>query len=169
MPRGHVSDGCSPLNAPAPNSRALIPTPPKSHNPCAGVLGAFHFDRRGRALFHLDSGAQIPIGSRALGVLGVLIERAGDLVPKDEIMEAVWPETVVEDANLTVHISTLRRVLDAGRLESSCIQTISGRGYSFVGGVMQDDTNAPSGVETREPRSVRTPPRLSIVVLPINN
>ena len=35
---GHVSDGCSPLNAPAPNSRALIPTPPKSHNPCAGVL-----------------------------------------------------------------------------------------------------------------------------------
>src|ERR1700738_5055665 len=40
MPRGHVSDGCSPLNAPAPNSRALIPTPPKSHNPCAGVLEA---------------------------------------------------------------------------------------------------------------------------------
>jgi hypothetical protein len=38
MPRRHVSDGCSPLNAPAPNSRALIPTPPKSHNPCAGVL-----------------------------------------------------------------------------------------------------------------------------------
>jgi adenylate cyclase len=133
------------------------------------LLGAFRFDRRGRALFHLDSGAQIPIGSRALGVLGVLIERAGDLVPKDEIMDAVWPETVVEDANLTVHISTLRRVLDAGRLEGSCIQTISGRGYSFVGGVMQNDTNARSGVETREPRSVRTPPRLSIVVLPINN
>src|SRR3954447_3542324 len=38
MPREHVSDGCSPLNAPAPNLRALIQTPPKSHNPCAGVL-----------------------------------------------------------------------------------------------------------------------------------
>jgi TolB-like protein len=133
------------------------------------LLGAFRFDRRGRALFHLDSGAQIPIGSRALGVLGVLIKRAGDLVPKDEIMEAVWPQTVVEDANLTVHISTLRRILDAGRLEGSCIKTISGRGYSFVGGVIQDDTNAPSGVETREPRSVRTPPRLSIVVTPFAN
>src|SRR3954469_15570893 len=41
MPREHVSDGCSPLNAPAPNLRALIQTPPKSHNPCAGVLGKF--------------------------------------------------------------------------------------------------------------------------------
>ena len=133
------------------------------------LLGAFRFDRRNRALFHLDSGAQIAIGSRALGVLGVLIDRAGDLVPKDEIMEAVWPQTVVEDANLTVHISTLRRLLDSGRLEGSCIQTVSGRGYSFVGGVMHDDTNARSGVETREPRIVRTPPRLSIVVLPIIN
>ena len=133
------------------------------------LLGAFRFDHRSRALFRLDSGAQIPIGSRALGVLGVLVERAGDLVPKDEIMEAVWPETVVEDANLTVHISTLRRILDSGRLEGSCIQTVSGRGYSFVGQVMQTNTNGRPGIETREPRSVRTPPRLSIVVLPINN
>jgi len=103
------------------------------------LLGAFRFDRRNRALFHLDSGAQIAIGSRALGVLGVLIERAGDLVSKDEIMEAVWPETVVADANLTVHISTLRRLLDAGRLEGSCIQTVSGRGYRFVGGVTRNN------------------------------
>ena len=93
------------------------------------LLGAFRFDRNRRALLHLDAGAQIPIGSRALGILGVLVERAGELVTKDEIMDAVWPETVVEDANLTVHISTLRRILDAGRLDSSCIQTISGRGY----------------------------------------
>src|SRR6202795_3481539 len=106
------------------------------------LLGAFRFDRRNRALFHYDSGAQIPIGSRALGVLGVLIERAGDLVPKDKIMEAVWPATVVEDANLTVHISTLRRILDAGRLEDSCIQTISGRGYRFVGGVTWPDPHS---------------------------
>ena len=75
------------------------------------LLGRYRFDQRSRALFHLDSGAHIQIGSRALGVLCVLVEHAGDLVPKDEIMKAVWPETVVEDANLTVHISTLRRIL----------------------------------------------------------
>jgi len=132
-------------------------------------LGAFRFDQHSRALFHLDSGAHIPIGSRALGVLGVLVERAGELVPKDEIMKAVWPETVVEDANLTIHISTLRRILDAGRLEGSCIQTISGRGYRFIGQVTQTDTNGRPGVETLERRSVRTPPRLSIVVLPFAN
>jgi len=45
----------------------------------------------------------------------VLIERAGDVVAKDEIIDAVWPETVVEDNNLTVQISALRRVLDHGR------------------------------------------------------
>src|SRR5205807_7896394 len=130
------------------------------------LLGEFRFGRNRRALFHCDSGAQIPIGSRALGILGVLVERAGELVAKDEIMDAVWPETVVEDANLTVHISTLRRILDSGRLEGSCIQTVSGRGYRFVRGVSQNNLNARSVVERRAPRNVRRPPRLSIVVLP---
>ncbi len=50
-------------------------------------------------------------------------------------MHAVWPETVVEDSNLTVQISALRRILDEGRSEGSCIQTIPGRGYRFVGRV----------------------------------
>jgi len=133
------------------------------------LLGAFRLDQRSRALFHLDTGAQIQIGSRALGVLGILVERAGDLVPKDEIMEAVWPETVVADANLTVHISTLRRILDAGRLEGSCIQTVSGRGYRFVGGVTRNNLNASSCIERLEQRDVRTRPSLSTVVTPFAN
>lgn len=72
------------------------------------------------------------IGSRALDILGVLIERAGEVVTKDEIIAAVWPGTVVEDSNLTVQISALRRVLDRERSEGSCIQTVPGRGYRFV-------------------------------------
>ena len=103
------------------------------------LLGTFRFDRRSRTLSRLDTGSQIPLGSRAIDVLGVLLERAGDLVPKDDIIQAVWPEMVVEEANLTVHISTLRRVLDAGPVEGSCIQTISGRGYRFIGGVIRPD------------------------------
>ena len=58
-----------------------------------------------------------PIGSRALDVLCVLVAARGELVSKDEIMAAVWPGTVVEDNNLTVQISALRRVLDNGRAE----------------------------------------------------
>jgi DNA-binding winged helix-turn-helix (wHTH) protein len=133
------------------------------------LLGTFRFDQRSCALFHLDSGAHIPIGSRALGVLGVLVEHAGDLVPKDEIMKAVWPETVVEDANLTVHISTLRRILDSGRLDGSCIQTVSGRGYRFVGGVSHNNPNARAGIEWLEQPDGRAQPSLSNVVTPFAN
>src|SRR5437762_3496888 len=133
------------------------------------LLGTFRFDQRSCALFHLDSGAHIQIGSRALGVLGVLVEHAGDLVPKDEIMNAVWPETVVEEANLTVHISSLRRVLDAGRLEGSCIQTISGRGYCFVGEVTHNHLNGFSGTERLEHGNVRMRSSFSMGVSPFAN
>jgi len=74
----------------------------------------------------------VAIGSRALDILGVLVERAGEVVSKEEIVGAVWPATVVEDSNLTVQISALRRVLDRERSNGSCIQTVAGRGYRFV-------------------------------------
>src|ERR1700730_15950828 len=94
-------------------------------------------DRRG-GLFRREEGGAfgaVAIGSRALDILGVLIERAGEIVSKDEIIAAVWPGAVVEDSNLTVQISALRRVLDRGRTGGSCIQTVPGRGYRFVGAV----------------------------------
>jgi DNA-binding winged helix-turn-helix (wHTH) protein len=105
----------------------------------------FRFNRRGGGLFRLDDGARVAVGSRALDVLSVLIERAGDLVSKDEIMEAVWPGMAVEDANLTVQISALRRVLDLGRSEGSCIQTVAMRGYRFIAVVTQQKQAASFG------------------------
>src|SRR5262249_51575838 len=72
------------------------------------------------------------VGSRALDVLSVLVERAGELVTKEEIMAAVWRRSVVENANLTVQIAALRRVLDQGRAEGSCVQTVAARGYRFI-------------------------------------
>src|SRR5436190_7602889 len=91
------------------------------------LFESFRFDRRGGGLFSLKDGAQIALGTRALDVLGALIERAGDLVSKDEIMDAVWPGKAIEESNLTVQISTLRRVLDGGRSKGSCIQTVAMR------------------------------------------
>src|SRR5207244_7831118 len=113
-------------------------------------------------LFSLNNDAQVAVGSRALEVLSVLIERAGDLVPKEEIMNAVWPETTVEDANLTVQISALRRVLDLGRSEGSCIQTVAMRGYRFVGGVTSHDSG-----NGQSP--ARLPDKPYIAVLPFQN
>jgi DNA-binding winged helix-turn-helix (wHTH) protein len=71
-------------------------------------------------------------GARALDVLEVLVRQLGVLVSKDEVMEAVWPNATVDNANLTIQISALRRVVDQGRAEESCIQTVAGQGYRFV-------------------------------------
>ena len=100
----------------------------------------FRLDRRGGGLFRADKyGAFVPVAidSRALDVLCVLVQRHGDLVSKDEIMTAVWPGIAVADSNLPIQILALRRVLDRGRMERSCIQTVAGRGYRFVVPVMQ--------------------------------
>jgi TolB-like protein/DNA-binding winged helix-turn-helix (wHTH) protein len=99
------------------------------------LFEGFRLDRRDGGLFRLDeSGVFVPvaIGARALDVLEVLVQRPGVLVSKDEIMEAVWPHTTVENANLTTQVSALRRVLDQGRAEGSCIQTVAAQGYRFV-------------------------------------
>jgi adenylate cyclase len=81
-----------------------------------------------------QSGTFVPvsIGSRALEILAVLVARPGVLVTREEIIKEVWPGTIVEYSNLPVQIAALRRVLDEGRAEGSCIQTVAGRGYRFA-------------------------------------
>ena len=128
----------------------------------------FRFDRRSGGLFDMD-GTQVAVGSRALDVLGVLIERAGELVSKDEIMDVVWPGTTVEEANLTVQISALRRVLDNRGSERSTIQTVPGRGYRFVAAITQHNEASSFDSKALPQHGSRVPPRLSIVVLPIIN
>jgi adenylate cyclase len=109
---------------------------PSSADIC--LFGEFRLDRRIGVLFRRDERgvfAPLTMGSRALEVLGVLVERSGEVISRTEIIAAVWPETAVEDSNLDVQIATLRRVLDGRRTEGSCIQTIRGRGYRFTAAV----------------------------------
>src|SRR5260370_5912746 len=99
--------------------------------PDSFLFQGFHFDRSSGELFHVDqSGGAVPIalGTRATALLGLLLERNGRLVSKDEIMDVVWRGRVVEEANLTVQIATLRRLLDCRQGESSGIQTVPARG-----------------------------------------
>jgi TolB-like protein/DNA-binding winged helix-turn-helix (wHTH) protein/Tfp pilus assembly protein PilF len=110
------------------------------------VFEGFRLDRRGGALSRLDPAAgvatHVPIGSRALDLLGLLVERPGELVSKDAIMDAVWPGMAVEEGNLTVQVSALRRILDQNRDTGSCIHTVPGRGYRFVAPVARIDAPA---------------------------
>jgi DNA-binding winged helix-turn-helix (wHTH) protein/TolB-like protein/tetratricopeptide (TPR) repeat protein len=98
------------------------------------LFDRFRLDRRNGLFRCVDGSAPVPvnIGSRALEVLVVLVERRGNLVPKSDILAAVWPTTIVDEANLSVQISTLRKILDEGRSGASCIQTVPGRGYRLI-------------------------------------
>jgi len=83
----------------------------------------------------LEGDKAVSLGSRALEILIVLLESRGELVSKQELMARVWPDIHVEPANLTVHISALRRTLRDGRDGNRFIINIPGRGYSFVASV----------------------------------
>jgi DNA-binding winged helix-turn-helix (wHTH) protein len=78
----------------------------------------------------LEGGKPVPLGSRALEILIVLLERPGQLVSKQELMARVWPNIFVDPANLTVHMSALRRMLRDVRDGNRFIINIPRRGYS---------------------------------------
>ena len=83
--------------------------------------------------------------------LVVLLEHAGRLVTKQELLEAIWPETAVEEANLTVNVSTLRRLLADGET-ASCIETVARRGYRFAREVAVEREAAAAAVDGRSSR-----------------
>ena len=83
----------------------------------------------------LEGDKPVPLGSRALEILIALLERRGELVSKQDLMARVWPNVFVEPANLTVHMSALRRALRDGRDGHRFIVNIPGRGYCFVASV----------------------------------
>jgi DNA-binding winged helix-turn-helix (wHTH) protein len=85
----------------------------------------------------------LPLGSRAAEILYLLVQRHGEVVSKNEIMNAVWPHMAIQENNLTVHISALRRVLGDGRNGASCILTVPGRGYRFTRRVVEEDGPQP--------------------------
>jgi DNA-binding winged helix-turn-helix (wHTH) protein len=84
-----------------------------------------------------ENGRPVRLGSRAFDILVILVERAGNVVAKNDIMTRVWPSTIVVEDNLSVHMTALRRVLQDGRNGNRYIVTIPGRGYSFVAQLAQ--------------------------------
>ena len=107
----------------------------KSSNPAGATAGEVSFGPfrlLPERFLLLEGNKPVPLGSRALHILIVLLERPGELVTKRELMARVWPNRFVGPANLSVHISALRRVLRDGRDGNRFIINIPGRGYCFV-------------------------------------
>ena len=103
-------------------------------SPTAMLFGPFRLLPTQRLL--LDADKPVRIGSRALDILVALVERRGELVSKGELMARVWPDTIVVEANLSVHVAALRRILRDGRGGNRYLVNIPGRGYRFVAPVI---------------------------------
>ena len=88
----------------------------------------------------LEGDKPVPLGSRALEILTVLLERPRVLISKQELMARVWPNIFVEPGNVSVHICALRRMLRDGRDGNRFIINIPGRGYSFVASIEYRNT-----------------------------
>ncbi len=106
-------------------------------------FGRFRLHPHRRELF--VEGKPAHIGSRAFDLLVALIEARGALVTKDEILSRVWPNLVVDENNIQVQVSTLRKALGEDR---DLIRTIPGRGYRFVADIypVPDEAKARPGL-----------------------
>ena len=105
-------------------------------------IGALRLDADARVLTH--GGAPVALGARGVAVLAALVRRAGEPVPKGDIMDAAWPGLVVEEANLAVQISAIRRALACVPGGDGWIETLARRGYRFVGPVAAIAARAPA-------------------------
>src|SRR2546430_11459422 len=106
------------------------PGPPEHYR-----FGPFELEPDKRRL--LKDGATISLRPRAFDLLVALVDRAGHLVTKDDLLTRVWPKMVVEEAALHVQVSGLRKVVGA-----DAITTVSGRGYQFTLPVTKGDGEA---------------------------
>lgn len=96
-------------------------------------FGRFSLDAHDRML--LCEGRRVPLPPKVLQTLLILVRHRGRVVEKTLLMEEVWPDNVVEEANLAQHIFTLRRVLGDSADEPRFIETVPGRGYRFIAAI----------------------------------
>ncbi len=103
---------------------------PSSRSPSTVEFGPFRFDRA-NGLLH-DGSREIPLPPRVLGVLELLVERAGSIVSRQAIIDTVWKDAFVTDTSLAEAISVLRQALGDDPQAPQFIQTLHRRGYRFV-------------------------------------
>jgi TolB-like protein len=131
-------------------------------------FGPFTVSGRERVL--LREGVPVSLAPKALDILLVLVRNSGHLVAKDQLMAEVWPETYVEESNLTQNISVLRKVLDEDSLGSSCIETVPRRGYRFLAPVTRAPEVQPlSGADTETCSATVEKVYRLLAILPFDN
>ena len=100
------------------------------------VFGSFRLIPAQRML--IEDEKPLRLGSRALDILVTLLESAGETIRKDQLIARTWPDTVVDEGALRVHVAALRKALGDGQAGKRYIANIPGRGYSFIAPVMRE-------------------------------
>jgi len=120
-------------------------------------FGAYRLDTQGRMLFR--EGVHVALPPKVAELLVALVQGEGSVLTREQLLQRLWSDTVVEEGSLTSHISMLRKVLGEGPNGQDFIETIPKRGYRFVASVKRAGSGAPdSGLD-----------RTMLVVLPFEN
>ena len=122
------------------------------------LFGPFELNIAERSL--KKAGEVVPIGGRAFDILAALIDKAGEVVSKVDLIAKAWPDVIVEEGSLRVHLSALRKALGDGQFGTKCIENVQGRGYCFVVPIKRqaddyDQGNTSSGVSNLPPALFR--------------
>jgi Tol biopolymer transport system component/DNA-binding winged helix-turn-helix (wHTH) protein len=133
-------------------------------------FGPFRLDAEERLLAR--DGAAVPLTPKAFDLLRALVERHGHLVTKEELFHAVWPDSFVEESNLSSNIALIRKALGDGENGLKFIETVPKRGYRFVAEVREaslvsDNDLVPEKAEPPTPLASTSSPPASRWVRPV--
>jgi predicted ATPase/DNA-binding winged helix-turn-helix (wHTH) protein len=106
----------------------------------------------------LEGDKPVRLGGRAFDILTALVERAGEVVSKQELIAQVWPTTFVEEANVKIQVNALRRALGDGQGDNRFVATVVGRGYNFVAPIRRDEPARASLAPTTAPAALHNLP-----------
>src|SRR5579863_5280438 len=119
-------------------------------------FGAYRLDEQGRMLFR--QGERVALPPKVVDLLLALVQAAGGVLTREQLLQQLWPNTVVEEGTLTSHISVLRKALAEGTSGQEFIETLPKRGYRFVAPVKRPGAGVPESGQ-----------RDMLVVLPFEN
>src|SRR5712692_7725613 len=128
----------------ATQSRATVGAESENYPMDGGAISFGPFRLLAARRLLLEGDQPVRLSSRAFDILSALVERAGDVVGKQELITRAWPKTLVEEANLKIQVSALRRALGDGQGGHRYVVTVPGRGYNFVAPVsLEESSRAP--------------------------
>jgi predicted ATPase/DNA-binding winged helix-turn-helix (wHTH) protein len=126
------------------------------------AFGSFRLIPAQRTL--LGDGKPLRLGSRAFDILITLVERAGETIPKEQLIARAWPDTIVDESGLRVHVAALRKALGDGRAGKRYVANNPGRGYAFVAPVTREHPRSATAAPTDAAAGDNLPAPLTRIV-----